>query len=69
METLKSCLEMHGTTGQTLDTTGAAWRFFKYSLEMYGAAWRPLKYCLEMHGTAWKHRVNFKYYRSRMEPH
>ena len=31
-----------------------------------GAAWRLLKYCLEMHGTAWSHRLNFKYYRSRM---
>ena len=33
----------------TSNTTGAAWRHFKYSLEMYGAAGRPLKYCLTVY--------------------
>ena len=36
----------------TSNTTGAAWRPFKYNLEMYGAAGRPLKYCLTVYTVA-----------------
>ena len=31
--------------------------------EPHGTAWS----CMDLHGAAWSHRVNFKYYRSRME--
>ena len=41
------------------NTTGAAWS----RMEPHGAAWSRM----ELHGAAWSNRVNFKYYRSRME--
>ena len=49
---LKYCLTMYGAVWSysVYFTTGAAWRPFKYSLEMHGSAWKPLKYCLKMHG-------------------
>ena len=38
-----SCVEPHGATVYTLNTTGAICRPFKLGLEMHGAAWSRME--------------------------
>ena len=42
-------MEPHKAAVHSSNTTGAAWRLFKYSLEMHEVAWRLLKYYLELY--------------------
>ena len=61
-----SRIEPHGAAWNhcvNFNTTGAVWRPFQLGLETHGAAWSRM----ELHGATESHRVNFKYYRSRME--